>query len=913
MGVEFKQQDFYDIDAIQERLSAVLGSDAWQNLQNTDIGKQLIQVCANTIHLDAMAFFNGLNQVFKSTVSEKGYLEEIAKSKGVIPRTYTSATLSVSIVYNITSEANYAPMDLSVEVQGKRFYNIVDVKLIQNTPQVITLHEGQVVREANTGGKPSAFAWSYGVQATIQSELVGNKEVRKYLILPTNVLVDSITVDSAINFSSPQTRWGKTESWFDNNQTSRVWKLGKDYVGRYLVNFGDGVYGRKYVTTEIMGIKYLLSSGAGVSVTNYNTVKVYSQDVYDVSGNYTVSVIGFADGASEISLSDLAQEIEVSENKRKALIQDTDYENYLESRSDVLFASVQTERKNSPPNIEFFNTVKYCIKPIAENSGYNDADIQEYLTKHGLETVDFMNMPTEKAKFSLGIQFGVLTGYTFATVQSAIQTIVEGAFTWNTLGFGEVITYERVFALISGVEGLNLSTLNIQVFYIDTDKDTGDTELTVHENDLVTLRFYPKRFRLYIKSTDFTTDARDDSNGNIYGDIAGGEAFDVTDKLNMMRTSTNIGGMVVLGTGSVPKLIDLRKATGGVSNVQTGYNVVCSTWCETYKELLSIEVATTPRIRAYNVQDGFVEIGGRVYLQNVSDYTFRTSTKELNIGSLPAGTSIACCTYLDNYLYIAFTVDSAASFIKRYHITNTDIVEDTYYNDGVGFITLSGKPVLQMVGTMYGFNTGKAVLYMVTDNSGAPTESGLDIITEVNDTIHCNYEPDFFNGDAHDVFATKGYTGITWGGISTDGQNLYCVLDCTESNNKTKIVKLYSMSDIGLFNIVDLSDNSIEGLCGPVFYLYNGVAKVYAYSTGMFNYYSVPYNGNVSVPVKRAGQNVTGNSTSIVKVGELYYDTMTLKYLKDMVCTLMYEVEDETLTFSSVEIVSLDSLEITGN
>ena len=98
-----------------------------------------------------------------------------------------------------------------------------------------------------------------------------------------------------------------------------------------------------------------------------------------------------------------------------------------------MWASVQAERHNNPPNIQFYNTVTYAVKPNAEGGRFNDSDIQQHLGRYGLKTVEFRNVPMLYAKFNVVVRFGVMPGVSPATVYTQINSILSEAFAWKNL------------------------------------------------------------------------------------------------------------------------------------------------------------------------------------------------------------------------------------------------------------------------------------------------------------------------------------------------------------------------------------------------------------------------------------------------------------------------------------------------
>jgi len=195
----FKQKDYYNLSEIEARLANTLSSEEWENIKKTDIGQNLLRVGANIVHLDAMAFFTGLDQMFKSTVTMSGYLEEIAKSKGIVPKTYISANITLSL-YSLASTRSFLPMDFSVQVGGNTFYNVGDVTIGQSSnPTTLVVYEGSVVREASEAGRPQGSSWTYSQFGAVQSERIGDRVVRKYIILPRETYVDSVIVESGVS------------------------------------------------------------------------------------------------------------------------------------------------------------------------------------------------------------------------------------------------------------------------------------------------------------------------------------------------------------------------------------------------------------------------------------------------------------------------------------------------------------------------------------------------------------------------------------------------------------------------------------------------------------------------------------------------------------------------------------------
>lgn len=902
MSSIIKQEEYYSISAISARLSEALGSDEWTSIKATDLGQALIAWASNVVYMDAQAFFLGLNQMLKSTVTQQGYLEEIAKSRGVIPKTYISANLTV-ILRSATNSKTYLPLDFCIEVGGKKFYNITDIT-IPNTPTTIILYEGSAIREASQAGTPSFNLWSYTKFKAPQSEKVGDKIVRRYILLPRETFTDSIVVETGSSFVLSFVRWTETDSWYGVSQTSRVWKLRKDFLGRYIVEFGDGVYGREFPVDDIVGIRYLVSGGSGITITDFSSYKLRYQDVQDITSTFIVtSVSNLVDGSSEINMADLHLEIERKENTRESLVRKQDYINYLEGRSDVLSASVKAERDEDPPNIEYFNTVTYAIKANTEAGNFNDAEIQAEFARIGLDTVEFKNIVAKRNKFNVNVEFSPLTGYVAATVQNDIQGILDSAFAWENLGFEEIISESRVYNLIKDVEGLDLDSLVVTVEAVYTDESSGVTEFDWVDGNIINLKFYPKRFRLFVDSDilNIGTVARDNGLGSLYGDVAGVEKFDFANT-NPSACSMLFGNLLMIGAGdsATLNLIDLRKDVGAVSKITFKATVNAITWCDKYNEIITLEDSTGYKLRAYSFPSSFFDADSFSYIQIQDVYTYADYTHTLSLTPPSGFTIIQAIQYFDNYIYVIWQEAGGATSLFRYRITQSGIEAfDATYE-----IALDTTKVYANMAVAEGvYSTAKNVLYLCAALVG--TESGIDAIIDFDITDDATFEKNFLGTSIAAV-----YTGINWKGISTDGTNIYGALTSTETTT-TIILKMYSITEAGACNLKALSNTSMTEMTCALYDIYASVQKVYFYNADDFKFYYVGSNATAEAPTERAGT-TTGDVASITKLATIHYDMLTCEFDETVTnATLRYEAETN-LEYQNEELAIVNDVTVTN-
>lgn len=889
--MSFVQSDFYDVETIKTRLSQALSTEEWENIKQTDLGQALLAFGANVIHQEAMAFYTGFDQFFKSTVTLKGYLEALAKSSGVVPKTFSSASLSLTLT--ASQNRTYGPLDFSAEVSGTRFFNLSDIT-ISTSPTTIVLYEGVVVREASSAGITPFYSWSYSQMSAPISVLVGSQVIRKYVVLPDNIFLISLIVESTPALNIVPVRWIKVDSWFDQTAISKAYVLEKDYLGRYKVVFGDGIYGLPYPSSEIVIVRYLLSQGANVSISDYNTsnIKIYNQDFSEITSLFTVSSSStFSPGFSEINFDDLKLEIEQKQSSRDVLVRLEEYENYLIGRSDVLAAVVIAERDADPPNVEYFNTVRYACKPTVEGVLFNNTDIQNYFSRYGLETVDFMKTDPLIGLFNVQILVTALPGYSIGTVVASVTSILTDAFSWNSLGFQEKLTTSRIYNLLAGIEGINLASLEITVYPIYTDTTTGVIEFDYTNANVIYLPFIPRRYKIFVECDEFgpIANRRDNGMGYIYGDFVGEERLTNT---NVTAPNfLNISNMLFICNGSTTgRLIDLRNSQGATSSLTFSNNVFGIAWDSYYKRLISVESNTgTYYIRTMPLPNEVFDPEGYTYLQLNPIVPLTSHTIDFNV-TPPANTDgVSAIVYYGFYIYILWHLSSGNHRIVRYRVTQSAIdTADALWGNGSGYIETSTKDY-------YGGAVIENIFYD-EDVLFLASESGIDAIRDFN-TIIPSYQSDFFND------ATK------YVGISADNVNKALYVTVSMAYDVTEKITAISVSGTGTVRV--LSNGSIVNLVGGALVTSNDEIKYYVCSTSRHIVCSSNYDDSGEPMVLRAGQNGSaGTTNSIQELAVVNYPIKQIDFSKSVTNCKVYFVPEDEVEYVGFQMPILNLLSV---
>ncbi len=877
-----RTSDFYEIAAIKDRLAAKLNSGEWPNIKNTDLGQALLAFGANVVNQEALAFFTAMEQMFLSTCTEQGYMEAIAKNYGIVAETYQSAHINVAMRFS--ADKTFDPHDLCVSFGDFRFYNIDTLTFTSGVEQTVVLYEGTVVRQSSVIHTPPGKQWTYSQLPAAVTRTLGSQNLQRYLIIPKAAYVPSISVSVAANTTAQTLYWQRVDNWFGYGEYDRIYVIEKDYVGRYWVVFGDGEFGASYPLDQVVNLRYLISNGSNAEISDFSDYVVFEQDYYDITGSVYIPEGGISSltaGSDAVDIVSLREAIYNKQSSYQRLVRIDDYRSYLNSRTDVLDSVVLSERDINPPNQEMFNVLLYSVKPLTESSSVNIGEIQNYVAKYGLQTVEFRYTPVEFVKFNIWLQLSALSGYNASSLLASASSVLNSTYSWDSIGFNEIINSQKVMSEMLSIEGIDFTRFVSTVEAVYTDAANGQSEFDFGDTSVALLPFYPKRYGLALTSAEFAgvpnNRCFDDGNGVILGDFAGQEAFSAFATGSTGVTAmTGTGVMLICnGTASL-RIMDTLRSSGAVSTVTMSHAISVVHYDSGNDIIYGLTFGATPVLRSWHLNRSQVTQENPAYLQKQESPSL-TLTDSVNLSTtITTGMSrLVGCKYFNGYVYILVNYTTGVSRLYRYSAAADGTLGDTY-DTAYGAVNLLDRDYsdFEIVKSQYGD---------ATNTVWAVHAAGLDIVDDFDTSPET---PRLVHADTGGLALTAGRNHEVYYG--TSGSEVVRVYGLARGGTPqtTTLTTAANGSVLDLEYFLDPNDPLATGRLHFVNLGNNTISKIASETESQ-------------TPTLRAGQaGVTAAADSIYRAATVDYLAPSVTFSTPVSgCTLAYQVDGDLSTF----------------
>jgi hypothetical protein len=322
----------------------------------------LIDVLAHNTHYNAMLSHLAINETFIDSAQLRQNVVSAAKLIGYTPRSVISASATINIqvrLFESTQEEYVIPRgssfsgNLSNTQTGKNynFTNLEDIKckrLAQTDTYVaenVVLHQGYI--------------------ETINTQINNLLNKNEYIIDNKQIDINTLKV---VVYPEKSSQYLEVYSKFADvagiNETSLIYFLYENYESKYVVSFGNNVFGKRPDNLNILRLQYLVSDG-----DNANKITQFTYtDFLDTTkvSNIQVETVNISSGGGareEISsikynapIQYIAQNRAVTADDYKALI----YTQYPNTGT----ISVWGGEDNIPVQ---YGKVFICIRPNSRN------------------------------------------------------------------------------------------------------------------------------------------------------------------------------------------------------------------------------------------------------------------------------------------------------------------------------------------------------------------------------------------------------------------------------------------------------------------------------------------------------------------------------------------------------------------
>lgn len=241
-----------DFDTIKRNLKTFLKSQTEftdYNFEGSALSV-LLDVLAYNTHYNAYLANMLMNEMFLDSAVKRTSAVSIAKHIGYTTRSVLSARAFLDITINnptnnptsivlpkyTTFQSNINDLSLNfLNIEPYVIYNVNGVYTIEN----VQVYEGQLIE------------YSYAVNSPGPAE--------KYTIPDENVDLTTLKVTVRSN------NIDQVYTFFDNLSTvkfdSKVYYVEESPTGRYQIFFGDGIFGKKLLSNDLVILEYLISNG----------------------------------------------------------------------------------------------------------------------------------------------------------------------------------------------------------------------------------------------------------------------------------------------------------------------------------------------------------------------------------------------------------------------------------------------------------------------------------------------------------------------------------------------------------------------------------------------------------------------------------------------------------------------------
>jgi hypothetical protein len=360
----------------------------------------LLDLLAYNTHYNAILAHMAINETFIDSAQLRSNVVSAAKLIGYVPKSYTAPSASIDISVPVSGNANSSTLLETYTIPfgsvfsnqlastGYEFTNLDDINLILNKETLIYETESPV----------TIYQGEYKTVRTQINHLQSNNE---YLIVDKNIDIATLRVliypNNSTNTAELYTKFNTVNNI---DSESPIYFISENYNGNYVINFGNGIFGKKPTNLHILELQYLVTSGADSNGANqfayngrlysdgkiaFNTSELLNAVVNTVSpanggsSNETISAIKF-----NAPLRYIAQNRAVTADDYKTLINDI----YPEAKS----ISVWGGEDHEPPQ---YGKVFISIKPNKSASDVNLTNFQKINILDGLKSKKVLSIIPE--------------------------------------------------------------------------------------------------------------------------------------------------------------------------------------------------------------------------------------------------------------------------------------------------------------------------------------------------------------------------------------------------------------------------------------------------------------------------------------------------------------------------------------
>ena len=434
------------VDDCISRIKEVYGSDYWNDFEEDNAGRMLIEAFAYVADLLLFYLDRQANETYLPTATERQNIINMCKLIGYTPKS-----------------AKPAQVDITVSIDSVHSSDVI-------------LPAGSLL-ETNDG---IAFQLSVNVEAVegeTFSEIVGTSdgEAWQEFYLPRSGVMEIL--DAEIDGHS----WTITETLADKSESDEVFSAEIDAWRRAEIFFGDGRNGKIPPQGERITVRYRIGGGiaGNVAPDTITNVRDIAQDSAGRKITVRVTNPEWASGGAEPESIDSIKlwAPRFFETQSRCVTQQ-DYETFATNFGGVCKAKAVVHERSGEANVIRLYVLTYGAQNntvALPNQALKDS-LLEYMNKYKMLTdwLEIVDGGIKPVDFSGTVT--VSEGFNKSSVLQKISDAINGFMNVDIRDMGEPLRISDLYALIDNIEGVSFVEL-----------DSPNQTVTPESNELLTL------------------------------------------------------------------------------------------------------------------------------------------------------------------------------------------------------------------------------------------------------------------------------------------------------------------------------------------------------------------------------------------------------------------------------------------
>lgn len=461
IDIDYIQKDYSStVDAIINFANVNYGSGTsanrlWTNFNADSFSRNWLEIVAFVSDVFFFYFDSQATQSYLQTATVLSAVKDIAKQFGFTP---ASATSSSGVATFTTTAAGTIPRGFVVQASNGSDFFVTTAVVAPGAGTVnANVLQGTIVSEqfAAEGLQSEEFDLK-GPNVIIDNDNLNPLDISPQITIGGNSYK---LVSSLIRFNGTDSAPITDSLGNLIGGGGRVFLLDERPDGTPYIKFGDGIFGRKLNSGELITISYRTGGGSAGNIPEQTLNKVVSTSsiVSSVTNN-----ADFSGGADAQTIEQLRELIPASLRTLDRAVSEQDYSDLLTTTFSEVFAA-STEANTEDPGIDLNIYVVpqgNGITKISDNILLRNK-LSNYIDRRKMVTVQFQILDAFGVDILLALEVFISDTASKSTVTNSIKSALATFFSLNTggvdgsgIGFSESILLKDMANIVEAVVGV---------------------------------------------------------------------------------------------------------------------------------------------------------------------------------------------------------------------------------------------------------------------------------------------------------------------------------------------------------------------------------------------------------------------------------------------------------------------------